>query len=261
MKAETEDIPLRPLAELIWRFKKRNRILTIAVAFSLPGSAVSILLFGIFALAIGFSSWNVFVFIFLFLSAIISLGAFLWIPDSLSDIMSQIEASVQSVAFTITPPQGQNPQERILNQLIKTDYHTRSLLKKKPASALINAEIKGKMGKFHSFDVYIHDVPSILGRIAGSTGIDIFVKRFDQIEPVIVPMITELKDNVRDVLKNTNQRVPTRVLVISTSVFDGSVFRYVNSKEGLFKTRLTNLECKIELIKENANGTFAVLSF
>jgi hypothetical protein len=261
LKAETEDIPLKPLAELIWRFKKRNRILTIAVAISLPGSAVSILLFGVFALAIGFTSWNVFVFIFLFLSAIISLVAFLWIPDSLSDIMSQIEASIQSVAFTITPPQGQNPQERILNQLIKTDYLIRSLLKMKPASATINAEIKGKKGKLHSFDVYIRDEPSILRRIAGSTGIHIFVKRFDQIEPVIVPMITELKDNISDVLKNTNQKVPTRVLVISTSDFDGSVFRYVDGREGSFRKRFTNLECKIELIKENADDTFAVLRF
>jgi hypothetical protein len=222
---------------------------------------VSILLFTIFVLAIGFSSWNVFIFIFLLFSAIISLGAFLWIPDSLSDIMGQIEASVQSVAFAIMPPRGQNPQERILNQLIRTDYRIRSLLRKKPACALVNTEIKGKTGKHHSFDVYIHDVPNILGRIVGSASINVFVKRIDQLEPVIVPTITELKNNVNDVLESTHQRIPARVLVISTSDFDGSVFRYVDSKEGLFKTRFPNLECKMELLKENADGTFAVLSF
>lgn len=256
-----DDVPLKPLNELIWKFKKRARILTILMLFSLPASTVSIILFLVFVLLTGFSSLNVTIFLFLLFSAVASFLGNILIPDLLSGIIDQMETSAQSIAFTITKPEGKNPQERILNQLAKTDYYIKNLIKKKPKAPVLNAKVAGKKGVEYDFDVYIHNDANIIRKIIECAGTSIFAKRFDQMNLVTEQQVRNLKDAIQNVLKRIGQRIPTRVLIISISGFEDSVFEYVNSKEGIFRTKFPAFECRMELIKENTDGSFDVLSF
>lgn len=256
-----DDVPLKPLNELILKFKKRLRILTFLTLFSLPAATVSIVLFLIFVLLTGFSGLNVTIFLFLLLSAIASFSGNILIPSLLSGIIDQMETSVQSIAFTITKPEGKNPQERILNQLAKTDHYIRNLIKKKPKAPVLNAKVAGKKGLEYDFDVYIHNDTNIIMKIIECAGTSIFARRFDQIDLVTEQQVKNLKDAVQDILKRIGQRIPTRVLIISTAGFEDSVFEYINSKEGIFQTRFPAFECRMELIKENTDGSFDVLSF
>lgn len=262
MNLENEDsVPLAPLNELIRKFKERSGIMAILTICSLPASIVSIFVFFLLFAVIGFSGSSVIVFTLLLFSAGVSLIANFVFPSLLSGIVDQMETSVRSIAFTLAPTHGDNPPERILNQLVKTDYEVRKLVKKKPDSAQLNVKIAGKNGAEYDFDVRIHNRPSISERIKGASNTNVFVKRFDQPKQVSEKMIEEVKDAIENILEGTIPRVPTRVLVVSSTGFEDSVFEFVNSGKGIFRIRFPAMECKIELIKENVDNTFDALSF
>jgi hypothetical protein len=90
---------------------------------------------------------------------------------------------------------------------------------------------------------------------------NVFVKRYDDVSPVSVALVKDVKEAVQDSLAKIGRRIPSRVLIISTSGFDEAVFEYVQSKDGVFDSRFSSLMCNIELVKENVDGTFDVLSF
>jgi hypothetical protein len=256
-----ENVPLGPLNEIIWKFKRRKRIMNFMMLLSLPAAVFAIFFFLIFTWAIGFSSTAVFIFGFLVFSAVVSLIAILYIPDSLSAMINQMEATVQSISFAITPPKGETPEQRALNQLIRTDYCVRSICRKKPHSAQLNVKIIGKSGQEYAFDVYVHTA-NLLGRLFNMcSDINLFVKRYDETSPVGVALVKNVKEAVQDSLGKVGRRIPTRVLIISTTGFDEDTFNYVGGKEGVFRARFSSAICDIELIKENVDGSFDVLSF
>lgn len=257
---DEENIPLGPLNEIIWKFKRRKRVMNFMMILSLPAAIFALLFFLIFTVAIGFSSMSVFIFGFLVFSAAVSLVANVYIPDSLSAMVNQMEATAQSISFTITPPKGEAPEQKALNQLMRTDYCIRSVVRKKPRSAQLNARVVGKSGKEYTFDVYIHNA-NVLGKFFDiCSDMNVFVKRYDDISPVSVASIKNAKEAVQDSLRKVGRKIPTRVLIISTSGFDEATFEYVR-KEGVFNARFSSSICSIELIKENVDGSFDVLSF
>jgi len=258
---DEENIPLRPLLDIIWKFNRRKRIMNFLMLLSLPATLFAILLFASIALALGFSSSAVLAFGFLVFSAVISLIAILYIPDSLSAMIRNMEATARNISFTITPPKGESPEQRILNQLLRTDYRIRSIVSKKPHSSKINAKTIGKSGKEYTFDVYIHNADRLGWFFSLYSDMYVFVKRYDDISPVDVLKIKNVKEAVQDSLSKVGRKIPTRVLIISTSGFDETTFEYVRSKEGVFDARFSSTICEIELVKEKVDGSFDVLSF
>lgn len=259
--ADEESIPLQPLNDIILKFNRRRKIMDLLMLLSLPAALVGIVLFAAFTLEIGFSSYAVVVFGFLAFSAAASYVAILYIPGTISKVIRSMEATAQNISFTITQPKGENPEKRILNQLLRTDYYVKRVIEKEPNSAQVNARVLGRSGKVHSFDVYIHSA-NLLGRLfATNADMNVFATRFDDIDPIDVALVREVKEAVQDSLSKAGRRVPTRVLVISTSGFDESVFEYVRNREGSFDSRFSRVNCHIELIKEKVDGSFDVLSF
>ena len=258
---DDENIPLGPLNEIIQKFRRRMRAMNLIMLLSLPAALVAIVLFLTFAFAIGFSSSSIFVFFFLIFSAAVSLIAIMFMPDLLYAIVDQMEATAEIISFTLTPPKGESPEERALNQLMRTDYRSKRVVKKKPSSAQLNARGEGKSGKEKTFEVYVHN-ENPLGRFFDiRSDMNVYVKRYDNPSPVDKETVKEVKEAVQDSLRKVGRRMPDRVLIISTSGFDETAFEYARSKEGIFKARFSSYTCGIELIKENVDHSFDVLSF
>lgn len=89
----------------------------------------------------------------------------------------------------------------------------------------------------------------------------VFVKRYDEANPVKKSEIKNVKEAIQDVLAHMKRKIPTRVLIVSTSGFDDNAFEYVRSNEGIFNTRFSGTICEIELIKEKVDGGFDIQSF
>lgn len=258
-----ESTPFAPLLSEIQKFKKRGRIFTIMMFISLPACIVSIFFFLIFLLSsLGFSILAIIAFGFLLFSAIISYLATLLIPKALRSMISHMEKLARNTIFMIIPPHGDNPKERILNQLKETDVRIRRALEKNPKSVHFDAKANGNNGSEYIFDLFLHDNASRTWKFLrlGYAGVDVFVKRFEQ-KKVTREMTIELKNNVIKTLKKRGKKTPMRVLIIATLGFDDLVFSYVDSEEGIFERTFWESECKIELVKENVDGTFDVLSY
>lgn len=259
---DEEGIPLGPLNEIIRKFKNRQRIMNLMMFLSLPATGIAIALFLVFTVAfVGFSSMNVIVFAFLVFSACVSLVAILYIPNSFSAMVNQVEATTTRISFAITPPRGGSPEEKALNQLLRTDHCIRDVVRRKPQSVQLNSKVIGKSGKLYTFEVYIHS-SNLFGRLFDTcSDMTVFVKRYDDVSPVSVASVKDVKQAVQDSLAKVGRRIPNRVLIISTSGFDEPVFEFVRSKEGVFDARFSLYLCNIELVKESVDGTFDVLSF
>jgi hypothetical protein len=258
-----EPAPLTPLTDVIREFKKRSRILSAMMFISLPAGATSMVLFLVFFMSsLSLPISTIALFAVLALSAIISYLAVLIVPSTLQSMIVQIETLVRNISFMIVPPRGDTPQEKILNQLSETDTLIKKTLEKNPGSARMNAGFLGSGQKEYVFDVFIHDDSSRVWKFLrlGYSGVDVFVKRFEETE-ISKETIAELKNNVQNILRKAGKKVPSRVFVVSTLGYDDSAFLYVNSKEGIFRTRFPAIERKIGLVKENTDGTFDVLTF
>jgi hypothetical protein len=258
---DDESIPLQPLSEIIVKFKRQRRIVDLLMLLALPSAVVAIFIFLVFAAVLSFSTLALIAFGSLAFSAVVSYAANLYIPSALTKVIRSLELTVQGVSFVITPIKGETPAQRILNQLARTDHYVKNVVRKNPNSAQLDALVKGRSGKDYVFDVYIHNVNS-LGRLVGDqTDMNLFVKRFDEVDPITVGTIRNLREDVQDSLSRVGRRFPTRVLAISVSGFDDSVFEYVRSKEGSFGSRYMPILCRIELVKEKVDGSYDVLSF
>lgn len=262
MAENGEDVPLGPLNEIIRRFKKRQKAISIMWLLSLPANVMAILVFLLFAVStMGFSAQSAVIFGFLTFSAFISFMALLYISDSFSTLASQAEVTAGIISFAITPPTGESPEKRVFNQLVRTDDCIRNVVKKNPSCAHMNAKIPGKSGRSYDFDVYIQNLRALGKFFNISTDVNAFVKRYDTAVLTGEESVSEVKHAVQDVLAKNGRRIPNRVLIVSTSGFEEEAFDYVRSKKGYFNARFSSLTCGIELIKENVDGTFDVLSF
>lgn len=258
---DEESMPLQPLSEIIAKFKKRRRTVLWLLMLALPSTVVGIFLFAVLALVFSLSTLAAVTFLILVFSAVISYAANLYIPGALASVIGSLELTVKEIAFALTPVVGETPAEKILSQLARTDPYVKKVIRKNPNSAQLNALVRGRSGKDYVFDVYIHDVNS-WGRLVGdNTDMNIYVKRFDEVDPISVEAIRNLREEVQDSLSGVGRRFPTRVLAISVSGFEDSVFEYVRSKEGSFRSRYAPILCRIELVREKVDGSYDVLSF
>lgn len=263
-KENEEDIPLAPISELILNLRKRTKVFMVIMLFSLPSSILALLLSYLLIIAnvptLGFSSVTILFLIFLFFSAITSILTIIIVPDYLSDITREMERTSQSIAFSLTPPEGKTPQEKILRQLARTDYRIGRILNETPGFTQLNAKVKGESGKEYDFDVVVNKPAKFPRKLLGdSGGVVVFAVRFNEPSLVDTQTIKNFRASIQDCLKKLRLRVPTRVLVVSASGFDEATFEYVRSKDGGFN--FFGAHCPIELIKENVNGTFDVISF
>jgi hypothetical protein len=126
---------------------------------------------------------------------------------------------------------------------------------------MLDISIDGSSGKSYSYALVIHNVGHFGRFFKYSKDINIFAKRFDQINPLTVDDVKGVKESVQDVLTSFGRKFPTRVLVVSTSGFEDEIFAYVRSKNGSFYSRYLPLTCRIELVQEKLNGNYDVLSF
>jgi hypothetical protein len=200
-------------------------------------------------------------FAFLAVSAIASYLAILYIPSALSAVIRNREFTIQRTSFSVTPPIGDTPSERIMNQLSRTNSYVKMVVRRNPGSARLDAHVKGKSGKDHVFDVYVHNVNSF-GRLVGNrTDMNIFVRRFDEVNPISLEYVRTLKEEVKDSFSGVGRKFPTRVMLVPTSGFDDDVFEYIRSKEGSFRLTYPRMIRRIELVQERIDGSFDVLSF
>jgi hypothetical protein len=257
-----ENIPLQPLNDVIIKFERRKKIMDWLMLLAMPSAVVGIGAFLLFALVLRFSTLDLVIFCFLVFSSVVSYIAILYIPDALDGVIRSLEFTMKEIAFSITPPIGETPEQRILNQLTRTDRYVKRLIRKNPNAPQLNAQVKGRSGKEHEFEVYIHNVDSI-GRFNGNkTDVNIFAKRFDEADPVSEAAVRNVRAAVQDSLSGVGRRFPTRVLVVSASGFEDQVFEYVRSKEGRFFSRyFPRATRRIELIREKVDGSYDVLSF
>jgi hypothetical protein len=263
IEEKEQDIPLSPISDLTSIIKKRNRKFKFVMLLSLPSSLVAMLLYMFLILINGFTPGfsQIATFIFLSISSALSVVALLLVPEYLDGISNAMEKASRSIAFTLTSPEGKTSPERILKQLIKTDYRIKKVVQEKPEYAQLNAHVKDKNNSIHDFDVLIFKPRKVSWNIfSAQLGFAVFARYFDQIEPINSQEIKNFKKEIESCLKVITARIPTRVLVVSTSGFDDDVFSYTRSKTGVFRS-FAAYNCKIELIKENTNGSFEVLSF
>lgn len=260
MTVEDEEAPLAPLNQLIWKFKRRFSVLTLILLFSIPASITSTTIFLVFTTSWGLTSSTGVVFALLLVSAIACLIATVVIPDSLSDILNEMETSARVIAFSTTLPTGKSPQEKLLNQLVDSDLRIRRMLKINPNLAALSVELIGKTGRKQIFDVYIHKKAGIVRKILGYGDYRVFVKRLDQGNPVTKEDLEKFKIDIKDILKN-KRNIPTRVILVSTSGFEDSIFEYLRNKGGIFSKRFPSVYSRIEIVRENSDGTYDVLAF
>lgn len=256
---DKDGVPLQPLNEVIKKFKRRREIMDFLMIISMPSALVGIVLFGVFAL-ISDSAVSILTFILLVISAIASYLAVLYIPGTLTNVIKSLEYTVRGISFTLIAPMGNTPAERIFNQLRRSDQRIKNLIEKNSDVAKLNIKVKGKSGIEHFFDVYLYSEKPY-GRFFGNLGsVTIFVKRFDESNPVSLERMKTLKADIQDCISGIGKRFPSRVLAVSTSGFDEPVYGYVRSKEGTFSSRYGPLRCRIELIQEKVDGRFDVMS-
>ncbi len=259
---EEDNMPLQPLRESIAKFRKRRELMSWLLLLAMPSAIFGIAVFAIFALVLSFSVIYLVVFAFLVFSSVVSYIAILYIPGALTGVIRKLEFTIQEISFSMVPVKGESPPERIFNQLVKTDKRTREIVIKNPKSKQLNSSIKGQSGKEYLFDVIIHNVDRFGRFFAISKDLSIFAKRIDQIDPVSINQVKEVRQNVIDVLAKMGRRYPSRVLLFSTSGFDDEVFPYVRSKDGAFYAKYIRAPmCTMELIQEKVDGNFDILSF
>jgi hypothetical protein len=256
-----ENITLRPLLETIRKLNKRKKIVAALMFLSMPSSLFALVLFGVIAWGSGIASSVVLIFGFLAFSAGVSLAAILYIPDAFSATINNLEATARSISFSITPPIGNTPEQRIINQLKRTDYRIKKVLQTNTGSLILNAKVIGKSGKEYSFDAFIQNVNTAAYLVSLYMDMQVFVKRYDEVNPVNRPEIENVKEAIQDILAKMKRKIPTRVLIVSTSGFNDDAFEYVRSDEGIFNARFSGTICEIELIKEKVDGGFDIQSF
>jgi hypothetical protein len=253
-----ESVLLEPIYDLILKFRKRKRILSLLTFLSLPAAVISAFLFAVLAIVNAYSIIQGVFFAFFVFSAVSTIVMALFIPDSLDTIIDRMETTAENISFTITSPKGNTSQDRILNQLLRTDRYIGEVVKRFPQAANTNVLLTGLSGRQYSYDVYIGHS----SHIGGHYDLHIFSKRIDGQSPVSVEEVKTIKEGINDCMLKIKRKVPTRVLLVSTSGFDDEAFEYVRSKEGVFTKRGINFEyCIIELIKEKIDGSFDMLSF
>ncbi len=252
-----DSVPLQPLNDVIRKFKRRREIMEWLMVISMPSALMGIVLFALFAL-ISNSAVSLATFILLIVSASASYIAILYIPGTLTDVIRSLEYTVRGISFTLMSPIGNSPIERIFNQLSRSDDRIKKMTEKNPHSVNFNIKVKGKSGVEHHFDLYLHSrKKGFLGSLSSAS---IFVRRFDESTPVSIEKIRSLKSDISDCVSSLGKRFPNRVLAISTSGFDDSVFEYVRSREGSFAPKLGPARCRIEMIQEKDDGNFDILS-
>jgi hypothetical protein len=258
---EEENMPLQPLNNVINKFKKRRQIVNWLMVLAMPSAILGIAVFLIFTVTLSSSPILFITFGFLVFSSLVSYIAVLYVPGTLDGVIRKLELTVQEISFSVSLPIGDSPQERLFNQLKRTDQQVRQVLNKNPNAKNFNVQLKGKTGKEYLFDVFINNVNSI-GRFFGSqSDLNVFVKRFDQIDPLSVNAIKNVREAVQDILSKAGRKYPTRVLIVSTSGYEDEVFKYVRSKEGFFSSKYLPLVRRIEIIREKIDGNYDVLSF
>ncbi|HSV49654.1 MAG TPA: hypothetical protein VLH35_05000, partial [Candidatus Acidoferrales bacterium] len=180
MKANEDSISLGIIDEILLNFRRRKQIINILMYFSLPTAYVATVLFGIYMVQSS-SPYTALIFGFLLFSACATFFAIIYIPDKISEVINRLEATSQHIAFAMTPPKGDTPQEKILNQLIITDRYVSKIFQKN-ANPCINITQEGYSGKKYKFDIFIHTSKNVIKRFFLSrTEEHIFVKRYDDI--------------------------------------------------------------------------------
>jgi hypothetical protein len=258
---DEEDTPFQPLNDVIVKFKRRRSVMSWLMLLALPSTVFGIVLFVAFALVSRFSIVALVTFSFLAFSAIVSYVAILYVPGELTGVIRSLELTIREISFATMPPIGETPTERILNQLIRTENCLRAVIRKNPRSVQLNTHVKGKSGADHVFDVYVHNEDSLARLTGGKTDMNIFVKRFAEVEPLSVTIVRNVKEEVQDCLSRVGRKLPTRVIVTSTDGFEDTVFKYVRTKEGSFGSKYMALRRRIELVKEKTDGSYDVQSF
>jgi len=258
---EKDNILLEPINELIWKFNNLKKAMEILMFLSLPAAVISAILFAVIAMNSTYSLQTALFFSFFLFSAITSIVAIMFFPSALSRISNRMEITVQNISFTITPPKGKSPEEKLLNQLIRTDKNIQRVSKKYPTSIQINNTISGRSGKKYTFAVYINSKMFLGKYFDNNLDMQVFAKRFDESSPVNISQIKDVRKSIVDCLLKIDRKVPSRVLIVSTSGFEDDVFEYVRTKDSYFTERFYSTYCDIELIKEKVDGSFDVLSF
>ncbi len=261
-EVEANDVLLTPLNESINALRKKTRIFWMVMLFSLPSSvlagSLSIVLLINRGTYTGFVTFEVVLYAFLFVSSAVSMATMLLVPNYLFSTTYQMQRALQSIAFTILPPIGNTPEQKIYNQLIRSNPILKERAKQNKITVSYDSQIKGASGVDYHFSVVIDGKLNPLGKLLGLSGL-IFIQRLNQVTLVSTEQVKSIKKAVNDCVRRLNYKIPARVIIVSTSGFDESVFEYVNTKEGYFKF-LDNY-CRIELVKENIDNMLEVISF
>lgn len=155
-------------------------------------------------------------------------------------------------------PQGSDAVQRILSYLQATSPDVRGLMAS-PGALAIPALLTGRSGLTYSFDAYLRQEPSLLGRILslGPPGFAVFVKAFDR-APTLADL-KALKAAVEDVSVAT-RIPPARILVLWRSKKDESispdVYEFVTRDAVRVRIRRGTFACSLELAIERDDGTY-----
>jgi hypothetical protein len=160
-------------------------------------------------------------------------------------------------------PQGEDSVRRVLNYLTRSSP---DLIRdfSRPGAVLIPAAPRGRGGLPYRFDAYASRPSGALWRTfkVGYPGYAIYIKKFAQ-KPGLSDLET-LKQAVEDVTAAT-RLPPRRIIAIWTREGEDSLedaaYDFLTSEAAVAKGGVSLMNCSLELIAENPDGTYDFIPY
>ncbi|OPY34653.1 MAG: hypothetical protein A4E32_00127 [Methanomassiliicoccales archaeon PtaU1.Bin124] len=208
---------------------------------------------------------NLLIFVFLFVMFILGILALLSLRN-LNDFFKYYTMrhsfirSVRDADPVVIVPKGNTAVERLKAYLVAKNPAMLSALSKSPSPAMM----KGNAGIFYQFDAYVASKPSVTWRLfgAGYPGYQLFVKWFEHAPRI--EDINALKRAVEDVAQ-AEGKPASRVIMLWSRKEDEDITEEAYNQ--LLSTTLVShhrgrqFACSMELIVENADGTYEFIPF
>lgn len=178
-------------------------------------------------------------------------------------VRHRVIKSVRDQDPVIHIPQGQNSVRRVLNYLaqrnpeLMRDYSV-------PGALITPTILRGRGQFFYQFDAYVSRPSSAFWRLlrVGYPGYAIYLKQFQQ-KPRLQDLMA-LKQAVEEITALT-KLPPRRVIALWTRGADESLdddaYDFLTSEAGVVRGGVSLMNCSVELISENPDGTYDFIPY
>ncbi|MFQ6107519.1 MAG: hypothetical protein ACE5QF_08055 [Thermoplasmata archaeon] len=160
-------------------------------------------------------------------------------------------------------PQGEDSVRKVLNYLAQRNPDLTNDFSL-PGAVTIPAILRGRGGFFYKFDAYVSRSSGPLWRILkiGCPGYAIYIKHFAK-RPKLQDLMA-LKHAVEEITAASGLP-PRRVIALWTregeESLDDDAYDFLTSEAGVVKSGVSIMNCSLELISENPDGTYDFIPY